>query len=89
MLVEFDLCRSKSTSDNETPFTLFVRSLLIVGFELYCWPELVRCSPIKRVVGNFWVTIPKNGKKHGLARGSNPGPLAPKARIIPLDQRAS
>ena len=24
----------------------------------------------------------------GLVRDSNPGPLAPKARIIPLDQRA-
>ena len=26
--------------------------------------------------------------KHGLVRDLNPGPLAPKARIIPLDQRA-
>ena len=26
--------------------------------------------------------------KFGLVRDSNPGPLAPKARIIPLDQRA-
>ena len=26
--------------------------------------------------------------KVGLVRDSNPGPLAPKARIIPLDQRA-
>ena len=26
--------------------------------------------------------------KIGLVRDSNPGPLAPKARIIPLDQRA-
>ncbi|KAL1265248.1 hypothetical protein QQF64_003275 [Cirrhinus molitorella] len=25
---------------------------------------------------------------HGLVRDLNPGPLAPKARIIPLDQRA-
>ena len=28
-------------------------------------------------------------KKFGLVRGSNPGPLAPKARIIPLDQQAT
>ena len=28
-------------------------------------------------------------KKTGLVRDLNPGPLAPKARIIPLDQRAS
>ena len=28
-------------------------------------------------------------KKNGLVRDSNPGPLAPKARIIPLDQRAA
>ena len=27
-------------------------------------------------------------KHHGLVRDLNPGPLAPKARIIPLDQRA-
>ena len=26
--------------------------------------------------------------KNGLVRDLNPGPLAPKARIIPLDQRA-
>lgn len=33
----------------------------------------------------------KNCKKnifHGLVRELNPGPLAPEARIIPLDQRA-
>ena len=29
------------------------------------------------------------GKKGGLNRDLNPGPLAPKARIIPLDQRAA
>ena len=28
-------------------------------------------------------------KRQGLVRDLNPGPLAPKARIIPLDQRAS
>ena len=28
-------------------------------------------------------------KTMGLVRDSNPGPLAPKARIIPLDQRAT
>ena len=28
-------------------------------------------------------------KKLGLVRDLNPGPLAPEARIIPLDQRAS
>lgn len=28
------------------------------------------------------------GKKKGLVRESNPGPLAPEARIIPLDQQA-
>ena len=26
--------------------------------------------------------------KYGLVRDSNPGPLAPEAKIIPLDQRA-
>ena len=29
------------------------------------------------------------GQKVGLSRELNPGPLAPEARIIPLDQRAS
>jgi hypothetical protein len=29
-----------------------------------------------------------NGSLKGLVRDLNPGPLAPKARIIPLDQRA-
>ncbi len=28
-------------------------------------------------------------KLDGLVRGLNPGPLAPKARIMPLDQRAA
>ncbi len=28
-------------------------------------------------------------KKNGLVRESNPGPLAPKARIMPLDQQAT
>ena len=28
-------------------------------------------------------------KNYGLVRDSNPGPLAPKARIIPLDQQAT
>ena len=30
----------------------------------------------------------KSATKVGLVRDLNPGPLAPKARIIPLDQRA-
>ena len=30
----------------------------------------------------------KKGEKAGLVRESNPGPLAPEARIIPLDQQA-
>lgn len=30
----------------------------------------------------------KKKKKNGLVRESNPGPLAPEARIIPLDQQA-
>ena len=29
-----------------------------------------------------------NGKQIGPVRESNPGPLAPKARIMPLDQQA-
>ena len=33
-------------------------------------------------------TISCTSIKFGLVRDSNPGPLAPKARIIPLDQRA-
>ena len=33
--------------------------------------------------------MPRYAVKAGLVRDLNPGPLAPKARIIPLDQRAS
>ena len=37
----------------------------------------------------FWtITIIDLATKVGLVRDLNPGPLAPKARIIPLDQRA-
>ena len=46
------------------------------------------CSVLEITVcrfGFFFITI---GKKIGLVRESNPGPLAPEARIIPLDQRA-
>ena len=35
------------------------------------------------------MTLTLNAKSAGLVRDLNPGPLAPKARIIPLDQRAS
>ena len=35
----------------------------------------------------FWEC--KKFLKNGLARESNPGPLAPEARIIPLDQQAT
>ena len=31
----------------------------------------------------------KKKKDNGLVRDSNPGPLAPKARIMPLDQQAT
>ena len=34
---------------------------------------------------DMWV----NATANGLVRDLNPGPLAPKARIIPLDQRAT
>ncbi len=33
-----------------------------------------------------WILLKKRG---GLVRDLNPGPLAPEARIIPLDQRAT
>lgn len=34
------------------------------------------------------LSVNKTFQKEGLVRDLNPGPLAPKARIIPLDQRA-
>ena len=40
-------------------------------------------------VGNFIKRKKKRKKISGLVRESNPGPLAPKARIMPLDQPAS
>ena len=39
------------------------------------------------MTSNFFIQ-PKNYKITGLVRDLNPGPLAPEARIIPLDQRA-
>ena len=44
-----------------------------------------------RILKNIYKIPPKWGKKKkvGLVRDLNPGPLAPKARIIPLDQRAA
>ena len=40
----------------------------------------------------FWCNYESNLRvaeaKNGLVRESNPGPLAPKARIMPLDQQA-
>ena len=39
------------------------------------------------MTSNFFIQ-PKNYKIAGLVRDLNPGPLAPEARIIPLDQRA-
>ncbi len=38
-----------------------------------------------------WMLLKKRGSKDrgGLVRDLNPGPLAPEARIIPLDQRAT
>ena len=37
----------------------------------------------------FIIEVFPTTKKQGLSRDLNPGPLAPKARIIPLDQRAA
>ena len=46
---------------------------------------------LQYTVANIWFTPPKIllVDKRGLVRDLNPGPLAPKARIIPLDQRAT
>ena len=35
----------------------------------------------------YWYSFQKK-QKNGPVRESNPGPLAPKARIMPLDQQA-
>ena len=40
-------------------------------------------------LGNIYRDLLKYAHYFGLVRDLNPGPLAPKARIIPLDQRAS
>ena len=42
-----------------------------------------------RIIKTFDIFSFHFEQKAGLVRGSNPGPLAPKARIIPLDQRAT
>ena len=52
---------------------------------------MVRIEPIvfKAAPGHFMCLFMAKFVKTGLVRDLNPGPLAPKARIMPLDQRAS
>ena len=52
-------------------------------------PNLMIASHFHNVQRLLVSVIPlSGGEKSGLVRDLNPGPLAPKARIIPLDQRA-
>ena len=53
-------------------------------FELFVQFQLARFCHCHRVPFNNWTNLRKNG----LNRDLNPGPLAPKARIIPLDHWA-
>lgn len=43
----------------------------------------------KPTTGELFPVSKERRSKIGLVRDLNPGPLAPKARIIPLDQRAT
>ena len=59
------------------------------------WKRLAVSLPCRHVLSGLgtgtdvWsVVLCNHIKGTGLVRDSNPGPLAPKARIIPLDQRA-
>ena len=62
---------------------MVVRSLTTASVDLYSW---VSCDPASMAAN----TIAANslGFRPGLLRELNPGPLAPEARIIPLDQAA-
>ena len=50
------------------------------------WRTLIWVTPVVFQPWKFWKNL---SKSRGLVRDLNPGPLAPKARIIPLDQRAN
>lgn len=71
------------------------------NLEIWCYPSVVyhvvpllfvgltMHEKVCRVVNILSLLLKKNDvKSTGLVRDLNPGPLAPKARIIPLDQRA-
>ena len=74
----------------------------LTGFVSQCWPNCNLC--VTHDMQNYSLCtyvreddylerqLPGRSKRlenSGLVRDLNPGPLAPKARIIPLDQRAS
>ncbi len=56
--------------------------------EVHVTRFLVFCVVFWKSLFVFSVLYNDHEKKVGLVRESNPGPLAPEARIIPLDQRA-
>ena len=55
------------------------------GFQAYIYKER---NDLLQICGSSLSYLLKNLEKRGLDRDLNPGPLAPEARIIPLDHRA-
>ena len=74
-----------ATFGNGHVLDMVVRSLTTASVDLYSW---VSCDPASMAAN----TIAANSlgfRTKGLLWELNPGPLAPEARIIPLDQAAS
>ena len=68
----------------KTIFLCFSDFSFLGSFFIYNFLKKVSkkcCKPIRNV---FFIMT----ENYGLVRDLNPGPLAPKARIIPLDQQA-
>ena len=63
--------------------TALKRKTVLIFKDKFCFTGNTGAFMVITLVCLFFIKIP------GLVRDLNPGPLAPKARIIPLDQRAT
>ena len=77
--------------DTHTPFNDFIIPIVCIKYSstssFFMFKNEV--GMVRRKKDYFLPLGKKKRKKIGLVRDSNPGPLAPEARIIPLDQQAS
>ena len=77
--------RMRSGCDTTTPCALEHRFISEISIDV-CWTDPMQHSRLFRLQ-KYAGKKPHFGK--GLLRELNPGPLAPEARIIPLDQAAN